>query len=78
MRKFTGSIDFSLRILTEENIFGPEVRVVQKYFNGNVREEWMPVALAVDSVLRNPANGLAICSARIDFAGVFDEWGQSF
>lgn len=72
------NIDFSLRVFTEENFFGPPVRVIQKLFNGEVQEEWMPVALAVESVLRNPANGLVIQSARIDFAGVYDEWGQSF
>ncbi len=72
------SVDFSLRILTEEDQFGPPVRVIQKLFNGDIQEEWMPVALAVDSLMRNPANGLVIRSARIDFAGVYDEWGQSF
>ncbi len=72
------TIDFSLRVETEEDHFGPPVKVIQKLFNGEVKEEWLPVALAVDTVLRNPANGLVIRSARIDFSGVFDEWGQSF
>jgi len=71
------SVDFSLRVLAEEDHFGPPVRIIQQLFNGDINEEWLPVALAVDSVLRNPANGLVIRSARIDFAGVFDEWGQS-
>ena len=71
-------VDFSLRVLTEENFFGPEVRVVLRFINGEVKEEWMPVAIAVDRLMRNPENGVAIRSARIDFAGVYDEWGQSF
>ena len=78
MRTHNGSIDFSLRVMTEENMFGPPVKVIQRLFNGDLQEEWMPVALAVDTVLRNPANGLVFQSASIDFAGVYDEWGQSF
>lgn len=70
-------IDFSLRVETEEEMFGPQVKVVRKLFNGTVDEEWMPVGLAVDSVLRNPANGIVIQSARIAFSGVYDEWGFS-
>ncbi len=72
------SVDFSLRVETEENIFGPVVLLIQNLFNGEVKREWLPVGLAVDSVLRNPINGLIIRSARIDFSGVYDEWGQSF
>ncbi len=77
MVEHCSSVDFSLRVLTEEDQFGPPVRLIQKLFNGEEKEEWLPVALAVDSLLRNPANGLVIQSARIDFSGVYDEWGQS-
>ncbi len=72
------TVDFSLRVYTEENVFGPPVLLIQNLFNGEVKKEWLPAALAVDSMLRNPANGLIISSARVDFSGVYDEWGQSF
>jgi hypothetical protein len=71
------SIDFSLRVCTEDDPLGPPVLLIQKLFNGEEKQEWMPAALAVDSMLRNPVNGLIIQSARIDFSGVYDEWGQS-
>ncbi len=71
------TVDFSLRVLTEENLFGPPVLLIQNLFNGDVKKEWMPAALAVDSLLRNPANGLIIRSARVEFTGAYDEWGQS-
>ncbi len=77
MSTYSG-VDFSLRVETEEDVYGPQVLLIQNFFNGEVKEEWLPVALAVDSLLRNPMNGLAIRSARIDFSGVYDEWGQSF
>ncbi len=70
-------IDFSTRVETEVEQYGPVVRVTWTLFNGGVEEEYLPAALAVDNVLRNPANGLVIQSARIDFGPVFDEWGQS-
>ena len=72
------SIDFSLRVYTEENIFGPNVLVVSKMFNGDVKKEWMTVFEATEYVLRNVANGVSIMSTHIEFRGVFDEWGQSF
>jgi hypothetical protein len=78
MSTVTCGVDFSLRVETEENFFGPVVLLIQNLFNGEVKQEWLPVALAVDSMLRNPVNGLVIRSARIDFSGVYDEWGQSF
>jgi hypothetical protein len=78
MGTHNGSVDFSLRVDTEEELFGPSVLLIQNLFNGEIVKEWLPVALAVDSVLRNPVNGLVISSARIDFSGVYDEWGQSF
>jgi hypothetical protein len=78
MGTHSGSVDFSLRVATEEELFGPSVLLIQNLFNGEVVQEWLPVALAVDSVLRNPVNGLIIRSAKIDFSGVYDEWGQSF
>ena len=77
MAQNTHTIDFSLRVCTEEEPLGPPVLLIQKLFNGEEKMEWMPAALAVDSMLRNPVNGLVIQSARIDFSGVFDEWGQS-
>jgi hypothetical protein len=78
MEELSCNIDLSLRVDTEEELFGPQVLLIQNLFNGEVVKEWMPVALAVDSVLRNPTNGLVIRSARIEFSGVLDEWGQSF
>ncbi|HVN53661.1 MAG TPA: hypothetical protein VMT46_04970 [Anaerolineaceae bacterium] len=78
MKSHNGSVDFSLRVYTEENFFGPAVKVIQSLFNGDIQEEWMPVALAVHTVLCDPGNGLVVKSAHIDFAGVYDEWGQSF
>jgi hypothetical protein len=77
MQNYSGSVDFSLRVFTEENFFGPPVKVIQQLFNGTIQEVWMPVALAVYTVLSDPDNGLVFQSAKIDFAGVFDEWGQS-
>jgi len=77
MRETTSSVDFSLRVYTEDEPLGPPVLLIQNLFNGEVKKEWMPAALAVDSMLRNPVNGLVIRSARIEFSGVYDEWGQS-
>jgi hypothetical protein len=74
----SGSVDLSLRVHTEEDVFGPRVLLIQCLFNGEIKKEWMPVALAVDSILRNPVNGLTVRSAKIEFSGVYDEWGQSF
>ena len=71
-------IDFSLRVDTEENFFGPNVQVVISMFNGSVIREWMTAFEATDFVLRNPALGVSIHSAHIEHKGAFDEWGQSF
>ena len=71
-------VDFSLRVYTEEDIFGPNVLVVTKMFNGEVIRNWMTVFEATEYVLRNVANGISIMSSHIEFRGVFDEWGQSF
>jgi hypothetical protein len=81
--KFTGykispPIDFSLRVETEQNIFGANVLVVASMFNGNIQKEWMSAFEATDFVLRNPALGVSIRSAHIEHKGMFDEWGQSF
>lgn len=70
-------IDFSLRKHTEDDMFGSEVIVCWTLFNGETLNESIPVALAVDTVLRNPLNGLIYKSAHINFTGVFDEYGQS-
>jgi len=72
-----GSNDFSLRVETEEWLFGPLVEVVIRKFNGQILSEWMSAFEAVDFVLRNPALGESIYSAHIAWHGVFDEWGQS-
>ena len=71
-------VDFSLRVDTEESIFGPNVLVVGSMFNGAVWKEWMTAFEATDFVLRNPALGVSIRSAHIEHKGIFDEWGQSF
>jgi hypothetical protein len=71
-------IDFSLRVATEENMFGPKVLVVIHMFNGNIQREWMTAFEANDFVLRNSALGVSIKSAHIEYKGVFDEWSQSF
>ena len=76
--KRNGSVDFSMRVDTEESIFGSIVLVVISLFNGNVEQEWMSAFEANDFVLRNPALGVSIKSAHIEYKGVFDEWGQSF
>jgi hypothetical protein len=70
-------IDFSLREHTQEDMFGSEVIVCWKLFNGETLNESMPIALAVDTVLRNPLNGLIYKSAHIEFMGCFDDYGQS-
>lgn len=71
-------VDFSLRVETESNLFGPQVLVVIRLFNGETKNLWMSAFEATDFVLRNPALGVSIRSARIEHRGVFDEWGQSF
>jgi len=76
--KKSSPVDFSLRVDTEENIFGPNVMVVISMFNGTVLKEWMTAFEATDFVLRNPALGVSIRSAHSEHFGSFDEWGQSF
>ncbi|MDR3575033.1 MAG: hypothetical protein P4L50_14325 [Anaerolineaceae bacterium] len=76
--KKSSPVDFSLRVDTEENTFGPNVLVVASMFNGTVVKEWMTAFEATDFVLRNPALGVSIKSAHIEYMGSFDEWGQSF
>jgi len=71
-------IDFSLRYQTEKDVFGPKVQVIKTLFNGDVEKEMMPVAIAMFCVSGyNGYNGRIYKSARINFMGVFDEWGQS-
>jgi hypothetical protein len=76
--KISAPVDFSLRVDTEENTFGPNVLVVISMFNGTIVKEWMTAFEATDFVLRNPALGVSIRSAHIEYKGIFDEWGQSF
>ncbi len=77
------NVDFSFREIVNdnselENFFGPTVLVIWQLFNGETKKEWMPAAFAVDSVLRNPLNGIGIKSAKIDFSGVYSgDWDQS-
>ena len=72
------NVDFSLRVDTEFDMFGPKVLVVFQTFSGQEYKEWMPICMATDFVLRNPALGVSIKSAHIEYNGVYDEWGQSF
>jgi hypothetical protein len=65
------AVDFSLRVYTEECLFGPDVRLIRTLFNGDVQEEWMPVAVACHLMACDPDNGLVYARARIDAAGVF-------
>ncbi|MCE1254963.1 MAG: hypothetical protein LWX83_15630 [Anaerolineae bacterium] len=74
----SGNVDFSLRVDTELDMFGPKVLVVIQTFSGEEYKEWMPVCMATDFVLRNPALGVSIKSAHIEYNGVYDEWGHSF
>jgi hypothetical protein len=77
-------VDFSFREIVNDdsdlnNFYGPSVLVIRALFNGEIKREWMPVALAVDTILRNPANGVSIKSAKIDYSGVYSgDWDQSF
>jgi hypothetical protein len=70
-------VDFSLRVNTEQCLFGPNVLVVAKMFSGEVKRAWMGVAEATDFVAHNEALGVSVMSAHIEYRGVFDEWGQS-
>jgi hypothetical protein len=70
-------VDFSLRTETEIDPYGPMVIVVRTLFNGSVEKERMQAALAADSVLRHPGNGVVYKSAHIKFNGVYDEYGMS-
>jgi hypothetical protein len=67
-------IDFSLRVETETDPYGPMVIVVRTMFNGMVEKVRMQAALAADSILGHPGNGVVYRSARIVFCGVYDEW----
>ncbi|MDR3576465.1 MAG: hypothetical protein P4L50_21580 [Anaerolineaceae bacterium] len=78
VHKKNSPIDFSLRVDTEENCFGPKVQVVISMFNGAIIKKWMTAFEATDFVLRNPTLGVSIRSAHIEYMGSFDEWGQSF
>jgi hypothetical protein len=68
------SIDFSLRVETEEDLLGPNVLVVRTLFNGETCKEWLPAAVAADHMMHHPLNGVVYRSARIEFHGVYDEW----
>ena len=68
------TVDFSLRVETEDDPYGPMVIVVRTLFNGMVEKARMQAALAADSVLRHPGNGVIYRSAHILFCGVYDEW----
>lgn len=68
------SIDFSIRVETEDDPYGPMVIVVRTLFNGMVEKVRMQAALAADSILGHPGNGVIYRSAHIVFAGVYDEW----
>jgi hypothetical protein len=67
-------IDFSLRVETETDPYGPMVIVVRTLFNGMVEKVRMQAALAADSILGHPGNGVVYRSAHIVFCGVYDEW----
>jgi hypothetical protein len=67
-------VDFSLRVETEADPYGPMVVVVRTLFNGMVEKVRMQAALAADSVLGHPGNGVIYRSAHIAFYGVYDEW----
>ena len=69
-----GTVDFSLRVETEDDPFGPMVVVVRTLFNGMVEQVRMQAALAADSILHHPGNGVIYRSAHISFCGVYDEW----
>ena len=67
------AIDFSIRVETEDDPYGPMVIVVRTLFNGMVEKVRMQAALAADSVLSHPGNGVVYRSAYIVFSGVYDD-----
>lgn len=72
------NVDFSLRVETEDDPYGPMVIVVRTLFNGMVEKVRMQAALAADSILGHPGNGVIYRSAHIAFYGVYDEWCLSY
>ena len=56
-------IDFSLRVDTEENMYGPRVLVVSSLFNGDTIKQWMTAFDANEFILRSPELGKSIKSA---------------
>lgn len=69
-------VDFSLRVETEEEPYGPMVIVKRTLFNGEVEVERMEAVYAADEY-RNPGNGTIYKSSHIEFNGVYDEYGMS-
>lgn len=62
----------------EQTLFGPKVKVIRTLYTGDIVEETMPAAVAVDCVLRDPINGAGeIARARIEWGNVIDVWGVS-
>lgn len=62
----------------EESLFGPKVKVIRTLYTGDVVEEIMPAAVAVDTVLRDPINGAGeVTRSRIEWGDVIDVWGIS-
>ena len=59
------------------SMFGEEVLVVRTLFNGETEREWLPAFWAVESVLNGERNGVDVCSARIIWFDVLDNWGGS-
>lgn len=63
----------------DSSLFGPLVKVIRTLYTGDIVEEIMPAALAVDAVLRDPINGTGeVVSARIVWPkNQMDYWGSS-
>jgi len=59
------------------SMFGEMVLIVRQLRGGRIEREWLPAFWAVESVLNGERNGVDVCSARIVWFDVLDEWGGS-
>ena len=58
-------------------LYGPLVTVQKTLFSGAVLELRLPAALAVEEVLRSPANGVLVKSARVIADALIGKWDMS-
>ena len=73
-------VDLSMRLETENNLFGPLVILRRKHFNPELEDsvEWLPAAIAVHELMTSELNGVAYKSAIIEpvYVPMWD-WDQS-